>query len=349
MRRTTDGVQEKKGLTREKMEKQKRSSGPKLYLAPLEGITGWIYRNAVYECFGGFDKYFIPFINPNQMGHFSSREKKDILPEHNKGMHAVPQILTNRAEDFIRTAEKLEELGYDEINLNLGCPSRTVVTKGRGSGFLAYPDRLDAFLEEIFENCRIKISVKTRIGVENPEEFPRILEIYNRYPMEELIIHPRLQRDFYKNQPNMEMFSYAAEESRNVLCYNGDIFTVEDFDRFEERFPEVDRVMTGRGVLADPALGRKICGGAGADKEELRKFHDILYRAYCQEMSGDRTILYKMKEMWSYMAPLFTNYKKYAKKIKKSEKCAMYEDVIREFFAAEDVAEHRNPLPWEEK
>ena len=149
----------------------------KLYLAPLEGITGWIFRSAVHECFGGFDKYFVPFIRPNQMGHFSAREKKDILPEHNEGMYTVPQILTNRPEDFIRTAYKLSEYGYQEINLNLGCPSRTVVTKGRGAGFLAEPDRLDAFLYEVFEKCGIRISVKTRLGMDDPEEFYHLLEI----------------------------------------------------------------------------------------------------------------------------------------------------------------------------
>ena len=119
----------------------------KVYLAPLEGITGWICRNAIKECFGGFDKYFVPFIKPNQKGHFSSREKKDVMSEHNIGMDTVPQILTNNVEDFLRTAEKLREYGYEEVNLNLGCPSRTVVTKGRGAGFLADPDRLDAFLD----------------------------------------------------------------------------------------------------------------------------------------------------------------------------------------------------------
>ena len=174
----------------------------KIYLAPLEGITGWIFRSAVHECFGGFDKYFVPFIKPNQMGHFSAREKKDILPDHNLGMYTVPQILTNRAEDFLRTAKKLEEYGYSEVNLNLGCPSRTVVTKGRGSGFLAYPEQLERFLDEIFDKCKIRISVKTRLGMDDPREFEYLLEIYNRYPMEELIIHPRVQREFYKNTPH---------------------------------------------------------------------------------------------------------------------------------------------------
>ncbi len=309
----------------------------RLYLAPLEGITGWIFRSALHECFGGFDKYFVPFIRPNQMGHFSAREKKDIFPEHNKGMYTVPQILTNRPEDFIRTASKLKEYGYGEINLNLGCPSKTVVTKGRGAGFLAYPDRLDNFLYEIFEKCEIRISVKTRLGMDEPEEFHRILAIYNKYPLEELIIHPRVQKDFYKNTPDMEAFAGALKKSSNPVCYNGDIFTMADYGRFTHMQPDVDCIMIGRGVLADPALARKIRGGAGLSAAELRRFHDLLYAGYCREMSGDRTILYKMKELWTYLAPVFTNYKKYAKKIKKSEKCAVYEKVVEELFEKEEI------------
>ena len=304
----------------------------RLYLAPLEGITGWIYRSAVYECFGGFDKYFVPFIRPNQMGHFSAREKKDILPAHNAGMRTVPQILTNQAEDFLRTAAKLKEYGYEEVNLNLGCPSKTVVTKRRGAGFLAEPERLEVFLDEIFGKCPIRISVKTRLGMEEPGEFTRLLKLYNKYPMEELIIHPRVQKDFYKNTPRLEMFETALEESRNPLCYNGDINSVSDADRLQERFPQTDAIMMGRGVLADPSLARQIKGGRRADKEELRRFHDLLYSGYCEEMSGDRTILYKMKELWFYLADIFADSKKYAKKIKKAEKCAVYEKIVEEMF-----------------
>lgn len=304
----------------------------KIYLAPLEGITGWIYRSAVHECFGGFDKYFIPFIRPNQKGHFSAREKKDILPEHNKEMQAVPQILTNCSEDFLYTAEKLQEYGYEEINLNLGCPSKTVVTKGRGSGFLSDPDKLDRFLEEVFDRCPLKVSVKTRLGMEDAEEFHRLLAIYNRYPLEELIMHPRVQKDFYKNTPNLQVFGEALLKSRASVCYNGDITSVSDYCKLKDRFPDLECIMTGRGVLADPSLARQLRGGKGLDKEELRRFHDIVYEGYCQEMSGDRTILYKMKELWFYLAGVFSDSKKYAKKIKKAERCMIYEQIIEELF-----------------
>lgn len=306
----------------------------KLYLAPLEGITGWIYRNAQHMCFGGFDKYFIPFISPNQHGHFSSREKKDVMPENNKDMYAVPQVLTNQSGDFLYTVRKLKEYyGYDEVNLNLGCPSKTVVTKCRGAGFLGDPGRLERFLDDIFEKSPAKVSVKTRLGMEDPEEFEKILEIYNKFPFEEVIIHPRVQKDFYKNKPDMSAFSRAFTNSRNPVCYNGDIKTADDCLKIMNNFPGLECVMTGRGVLENPALGREIKGGEPASVSEIRKFHDLLYEGYCREMSGDRTILFKMKEMWSYLSRFFPESQKYAKKIKKCEKCRAYEAVVDEFFA----------------
>lgn len=307
------------------------------YFAPLEGISGYIYRNAYNKYYGMIDKYFLPFLMPNQFGHFSSREKNDILPEHNEGMSAVPQILTNSANDFIRTAKKLEKYGYDEVNLNLGCPSKTVVTKGRGSGFLAFPDKLDSFLEEIFANTNIKISIKTRIGKESPLEFERLLEIYNQYPLAELIIHPRLQSDFYKNSPNWEVFREALAKGNCKICYNGDISTVSDYERFIETFPEVGCIMLGRGILSNPGLICAIRQNTQLDKSTLKAFHDQIYKDYQNVLSGDKTILFKMKELWFYMAKIFTNYEKYAKKIKKAEKLAVYEKAVDALFDEQEI------------
>ena len=305
----------------------------KLYLAPLEGITSYIYRKALYQCFDGFDKYFIPFIRAKQNLNFSGREKKDISPENNSGMYAVPQILTRNADDFLRTANQLKEYGYQEVNLNLGCPSKTVVTKGCGAGFLTRPDELEQFLDRIFSKTDMKISVKTRLGMENAEEFPRLMEIYNRFPMEELIIHPRVQKDFYKNIPNLEAFGEALAISKNPVCYNGDIFSADDFKRIHAQFPNVECFMMGRGVLADPSLAREIRGGKAADQSDIRRFHDLLYHTYREEVSGDRNVLFKMKEIWFYLAPMFADSKKYAKKIKKSERCVVYESAVNELFA----------------
>ena len=316
-----------------KTDRKKRQTGRiqwmKIYLAPLEGITGHIYRTALKECFDGFDKYFIPFISPNQKGHFSTREKKDVLPENNRGVLAVPQILTNQAEDFIETAKKLAEYGYEEVNLNLGCPSRTVVTKGRGAGFLEEPDRLDRFLDEIFKKREWKISVKTRIGMSEPEEFEDLLKIYNRYPLEELIVHPRLQKDFYKNTPNLDVFAMAAEESRNPLCYNGDLYTREQIRNFAERFPGTERLMFGRGFLRDPGL----LYNEGKDPKDIFEkfwaFHDLVYEGYQERNMGDRNVLFKMKELWSYQVYQFSEPERLFKTFKKVQDCNEYEQMIR--------------------
>lgn len=308
-----------------------------IYFAPLEGITGYIVRGAVNQYFGCVDKYFIPFINPNQLGRLSAREKQDIDPANNIGMQAVPQILTNSVEDFVKTAKKLQEFGYEEVNLNLGCPSKTVITKKRGSGFLAYPDELDAFLEEIFEQTEIAISVKTRIGKESPQEFEKLLQIYNQYPMKELIIHPRVQTDFYKNHPNMEVFGEAIANSSHKICYNGDIFSMNDYIKFQEMFPQVDTIMIGRGLLKNPGFAREICTGQRVDKENLRRFHDSVYEQYQEVLFGEKNVLFKMKEIWGYMAALFTNYEKYAKKIKKAERLYKYDEAVEALFAEQEI------------
>ena len=201
----------------------------KYYLAPMEGITGFIYRNAYEKFFGNIDKYFTPFIVPTSSKSFKTKELRDVLPENNGDLNIVPQILTNDFEGFINTSRKLQQLGYNEINLNLGCPSGTVVSKNRGSGFLAKREELDKFLNDIFKINNMKISVKTRIGKDSPEEFYELIKIYNKYPMEELIIHPRTREDFYGNKPNLEVFKDALSLSTNQVCYNGDIFAVEDY------------------------------------------------------------------------------------------------------------------------
>jgi len=169
----------------------------KYYLAPMEGITGYIYRNSYKKFFNNIDKYFTPFIVTNQGTSLKAKELKDVLPEHNKNMNIVPQILTNNSEGFINTSKRLQQLGYNEVNLNLGCPAGTVVSKNRGSGFLAKREELDLFLDEIFKINDMKISIKTRIGKDHPEEFYELIKIYNKYPLEELIIHPRTRQHYH--------------------------------------------------------------------------------------------------------------------------------------------------------
>lgn len=320
----------------------------KYYMAPMEGLTGFVYRNAYHKNYGGVDRYFTPFITNKKLNH---REINDIMPEHNEGMEVVPQILTNRAEDFLLIVKELQKFGYDKVNLNLGCPSGTVVSKNRGAGFLALPEELDAFLDEIFSKCPIDISIKTRIGKHDPEEWENLLAIYEKYPMEELIIHPRVQKDFYRNTVNMEAFWHATESSRHSLCYNGDICSVEDYKKVTEAFPDVQKVMIGRGLLKKPWLIQEIrhlcplaeTGEAEQElqhlrsKERLRAYHDDILHGYLDVMSGDKNTLFKMKELWVYLGERFTDPDKYLKKMRKSERIKDYEVWVDALFREQEL------------
>lgn len=303
----------------------------KYYMAPLESVTTWIYRQAHAKIYGRLDKYFIPFLEPHEKRDFKTRELQEILPEHNENIYAVPQILTNRSEGFIKLAKALKDWGYEEINLNLGCPSKTVVTKGKGSGFLAKPEELERFLTEIFDalSGEVKISVKTRIGKEDPEEFPALLKLFNKYPMEELIIHPRVQKDGYGNVPRLELYELAEKQSVNPLCYNGDLYTREQIRNFAERFPGTERLMFGRGFLRDPGL----LYNEGKDSKDIFEkfwaFHDLVYEGYQERNMGDRNVLFKMKELWSYQVYQFSEPERLFKTFKKVQDCNEYEQMIR--------------------
>lgn len=309
----------------------------KYYLAPMEGITGYIYRSCYRKFFNNIDKYFAPFITPNESTSLKTKELRDILPENNKGINIVPQILTNDSKGFIVTCRKLQKLGYNEVNLNLGCPSGTVVSKNRGSGFLAKREELDIFLDEIFKIDSMKISIKTRIGKDNPEEFYELIKIFNKYPAEELIIHPRTQKDFYKNKPNLEVFKAALSLSNNPVCYNGDIFTVNDYDKLIKTFPKLKRVMIGRGIIANPGLVDSIKHGTNISKKLLKDFHDEVLKTYIEVYNDNRNAMLRMKELWGYMIYIFSDNKKYVKEIKKAQRLNDYSIAVSGLFAEQEV------------
>lgn len=300
----------------------------KFYFAPMEGVTTYLYRKLHHKYFKGAEMYFAPFVSPTMHGCFTPRERKDIAPEHNQGVPVVPQILTNRADYFLETAKELYAYGYEEVNLNLGCPSNTVVTKGKGSGFLSEPYRLQSFLEEVFTKTEGSISIKTRLGRYEEEEFEELLEIFNQYPIKELIIHPRIQQDYYKNEIRMKSFLYAMEKSKNSLCYNGDINSREDYKGIVEQCPNLEKVMIGRGALANPNLFSELNKGEKISMDVFWAFHDELYEGYQQEIGNNA--LYKMKELWIYMGNLFPDVDKIKKKIKKSQKQDEYKKWIDE-------------------
>lgn len=302
------------------------------YMAPMEGITTAVFRRAYHKIFPPADKYFTPFFVPHEKKGFSAREWEELNPEANAGMYVIPQVMTCQADDLIRTAKTLKEYGYREMNLNLGCPSKTVVTKGRGSGFLADPGKLDRFFDAFFEKAEMELSVKTRLGLESPLEFEDILAVYEKYPLKELIIHPRVQTDYYRNKPNLDTFSEAVGDRRHPICYNGDLFCVSDVRMFEQKFPQVKRIMLGRGLLYHPDLIAQLHGEAPGDWNRMKEFHDDLLEGYCRLFSGDRNVLFKMKEFWSYFAVNFADEKKLWKKIRKCEKLSAYEGIVEDAF-----------------
>ena len=323
----------------------------KIYFAPLEGITNYVFRNMHHRHYQGVDKYFTPFISPAPSQRMKEKELKDVFPENNEGIPLVPQIMTNRSADFLELARTLQGMGYGEINLNLGCPSGTVVSKKKGSGFLTETGALDRFLDEICEDPliasgQVRFSVKTRIGRYSAAEWPLLQEIYDRYPLEELIIHPRVQKDMYRNEPNREIYAQAAREMQKRPVYNGDLFTPEDFGNFLGDFPQTEAVMLGRGMIRNPELGeiaariatdpetfRQAGGDADPYRMDIDRFERYireLIGTYEEHLFGEKTVLFKMKDIWNLVMDGYPDYPKIAKRIRKCTRLAEYEDIVAE-------------------
>lgn len=304
------------------------------YVAPLEGITGYIFRNAVNDCFGtGIEKFYAPFIMPHIKVPMSKKDVNDICTEHNSKLNLIPQILTNDAEGFTFLEKSIREYGYEEINLNLGCPSKTVVSKGRGSGFLRYPDKLDSFLYTIYENAGGPISIKTRLGDTNPDEFEEILEIYNKYPVHELTIHARVRSEAYFGTPHTSYYVDALSKSKCPVCYNGDIWDKNSYDSLLMGSGLDDssiRVMIGRGVVANPALIRELTTGEAITPRELLSYIDRLKNDYASVLFGDTNVLFKMKEVFTYMRRLFPGQDKLLKKLMKAKTLSEFDIICRE-------------------
>lgn len=348
------------------------------YFAPLEGITGYCFRRAHHQFFPGITAYYTPFVVATYTKKLKSREKRDVLPENNLGVPTIPQILTNRAEEFLHCARFLADFGYPEINLNLGCPVGTVTAKGKGSGMLRTPDEMDRFLDGICEGAEkilvsgpdgslspIRISVKTRLGWEDPAEFDDLLSIYERYPLSSLIIHARTRSELYRGKPELAAFARAflrekgpassdasraatpassassdsaptgqsAAPHRLLLCYNGDIRTRDDLSFLQEHFPGLSQVMIGRGLLCDPNLVSGITADQKADPKTFREFHDTLYAAYDEQFHDDRIRINCMKEVWTFLGESFEDTGRYVKNIHKAAGKLEYESAVRMLFA----------------
>ena len=315
----------------------------KIEFAPMEGVTSVWYRSAHQKWFGGVERYYTPFLSPTQDHVFPKRELREIEPSGNQGVPLVPQLLTRRGEDFLWAAKALADMGYREVNLNLGCPSGTVTAKRKGAGFLAVPQELEQFLEEVFSRCPIEISIKTRLGISEPEEFWPILKLYNRYPVKELIIHPRVQKDQYKNHPRREVFAAAAAQSKAPVCYNGDLYTEAAVEKFQKECPGVERIMLGRGLIGDPALARKLAGGPAASRDELMGFLSEVFDCYTQGFGSRHSAMLRMKELWCYLICLFRDGAKYGKAIRKAKDPAEYEARVAAVFRELELLDDLEP------
>jgi len=284
-------------------------------LAPMEGITTYVYRNALNRHFGGVDKYYTPFLTASNI---KGREKRDVDPANNDVNILIPQVLVNDAELFLTIAKQLQALGYNEVNLNLGCPSGTVTAKGRGAGFLDKTDELDRFLEQIFDKSPIDISIKTRIGMEFISEWEDIAEIYVKYPAKEIIIHPRVGKELYKGHAHTDIYAdmvkrLAPKMPNTIFTYNGDITSPEVLDNIRKTISSTEmtdknirlsNIMIGRGVIANPALCYEIRNGQKIDsfKKRFLAFHEELIENYLIEMNYEDQVVKKMKELWVYLA-----------------------------------------------
>ncbi len=299
----------------------------KLYFAPLEGVTTPVFRNTHIKMFDFCDSYYSPFITPGEEDKMTRKLFKEVLPENNQKLKV--QVLTNSSKAFLNFAKKLKEIGYDEVNINFGCPSGTVVKKNKGSGFLRDTRLLDNFLYEIFDKSDIKISVKTRTGFSSHDEIEELMDIYNKYPLELLIIHPRTREEYYKGCANLAVFEKVYRCSKNKLCYNGDIFSFEDFNKIINLFPNLDSVMIGRGAIKNPAIFREIKNGSKLTNTELLDFAQALSSNYKEVLGSDIYVLHKLKELWVYMIENFPEEKKVKKALHKATKLADFENAVQ--------------------
>lgn len=309
------------------------------YFAPLEGLTDSIYRRVHHRYFPGLDRYYMPFISPTMHHSFTTKEKRDLPPAGSVPFVAVPQILTKSVEDFLWAAGCCKDLGYGQVNLNIGCPSGTVVAKGKGAGMLADLQKLDAFLDGIFAAAPLPVSVKTRIGMTSPQEFPAILEVLNKYPIKELTIHPRVRQAFYQGCVQLDTFAWATSHSSIPLCYNGDLCSLEDIRAIAAHFPQLEAVMIGRGLIGDPGM---LCAREGK-RERLTQFHDELLEEYCSTFGSRRNALCRMKENWRHLLCLFENSERLGKQLRKSTDYDDYLSITREILHHLPMREKLSP------
>lgn len=313
----------------------------RLSLGPFQGITDAPFRNVFKRHFGGIDKFYTPFFTGiHKEVNAKNLQGEEIDPRFNDVETLTPQILSADAEEILRFAKQCKELGYKEINLNMGCPFPRVANKKRGCGLLPYPDKTEAMLERVFEEIGdVKFSVKCRLGYFNPEEIEAIIPIFNKFPLSELIIHPRIGKQLYKGEADVERFAALIPYINAPLVYNGDIVSVESFEHIRKAVRPVNQFMLGRGLLANPFLAEEIRRGAGGGAcnapkrtERLHAYVIDLYEDRLRHAGGSPKVLGRMKELWSYLMYSFEEPQAVWRKIKKINALKEYEEAVEEIF-----------------
>lgn len=298
----------------------------KIYMAPMEGITGYTFRNIYRQTFSDADRYFTPFISIHEK--FGWKVLNEINPDNNQGIDLIPQIMVTSSDEALRLYEMLGEYGYKSININAGCPSGTVANKRRGAGLLRDPDDLDRLLYELFEKCSADISIKTRIGWSDPAEWEKLAQVYSKYPFSEVIVHARVREEYYNGKPHMEAMDIVKDLINSPIIYNGDIYTVEDAEHIMTEYPWLEGVMVGRGVFRNPGLIDELKGEAATGNDKIYEFITNLYEAYLQRFESEINTLYHMKEVWSYLGNRYPANEKELKVIRKTKKASEYKTAV---------------------
>ena len=295
----------------------------KVLFAPLEGMTDGIFRRAHRDLFGGAEEYVIPFIRLTGDMALTGGERREISPGENAGIPCVPQVLTKEADQLLWAATMLRDLGYGAVDLNLGCPAPTVVTRGRGSAMLRDLAALRRFFDRVFPACPIRLSVKTRIGFSSPDEWEKILDVLSDYPLSRVVIHPRTREEQYEGPLHPEAFAAALERLGKRAVWNGDLRSSQDAEKIARLFPGTERVMIGRGLIRDPSLARRLSGGKAADRDEVKAFFGRLFGDYLRRF-GLPVALGRMKKLSCLMSEGMPEGKKLYKDIKKSASAERY-------------------------
>ena len=311
-------------------------SQPVLSLGPFQGITDAPFRNVFKRHFGGVDKFYTPFFTGiHKEVHAKNLQGEEIDPRYNNVETLTPQILSTDADEILRFAKQCQQLGYKEINLNMGCPFPRVANKKRGCGLLPYPDKVETMLDRVFDEIDIKFSVKCRLGYFNPEEIDAIIPIFNKYPLSELIIHPRIGKQLYKGEADVERFRALVPSINAPLVYNGDIVSVESFNRISNAVQPVNQFMLGRGILAHPFLAEQIKNDIADTDDKTERLHNYvldLYEDRLRHAGGSPKVLGRMKELWSYLMNSFEEPQVVWRKIKKINALKEYEDAVETIF-----------------